>query len=194
VTSSQGLVTIPEVTRMLVEASVSEADVHRVLVGQSATVLLEAFPGLRLAGHVTRVGTLARSSAERPLDDKRFDLIVELDASPAELRPEMTARVDVLLGERRDVLLLPVNAVFERQGQRVCHVLGPNGTEAVAVQLGESNDLFVEVTSGVREGDRVALTDVASSTPPPSAGATGRVVNPAVGGKFQSTGGSLNPR
>jgi multidrug efflux pump subunit AcrA (membrane-fusion protein) len=194
VTSSQGLVTIPEVTRMLVEASVSEADVHRVLVGQSATVLLEAFPGLRLAGHVTRVGTLARSSAERPLDDKRFDLIVELDSSPAELRPEMTARVDVLLGERRDVLLLPVNAVFERQGQRVCHVLGPNGTEAVAVQLGESNDLFVEVTSGVREGDRVALTDVASSTPPASAGATGRVVNPAVSGKFQSTGGSLNPR
>jgi HlyD family secretion protein len=163
VTVSQGLVTLPEVNRMLVEASVSEGDLHRVQPGQRATIFLEAFPDLRLTGSVTRVGTLASLSAERAIEDKRFDLIVELDPTDAELRPEMTARADVLLGERSGVLLLPVNAVFQRQGLPVCHVVGPFGIETRAVQLGEPSDLVVEVVSGLREGERVALTDVANS-------------------------------
>src|SRR5262249_55420781 len=135
VTSSQGLVTIPEVKRMLVEASVPEADVHRLHAGQPANVRLDAFPDVRLSGKVTRVGTLARVSSERPFEDKRFDVIVELDPSDADLRPEMTARVDVLVGERKDVLLIPVNAVFERQGLTVCHVLRALRTETRQVEL-----------------------------------------------------------
>jgi len=85
---------------------------------------LEAFPALRLTGKVTRVGTLARSSVDRPFDEKRFDLIVELTRATPDLRPEMTARADIVLGDRPGVLLVPVNAVFERQGVLVCHVLG----------------------------------------------------------------------
>ena len=64
------------------------------------SVRLEAFPDLRLTGKVARVGTLASSSIDRPLDDKRFDLIVELDPTTAELRPEMTARADIVVGTR----------------------------------------------------------------------------------------------
>ena len=55
-----------------------------------ATMRVEAFPDLRLTGKVTRVGTLASASAARPFDDKRFDLIITLDPTTAELRPEMT--------------------------------------------------------------------------------------------------------
>ena len=172
VTGSLGLVTIPEVNSMLVEASLSEADVHRVQPGQGATVALEAFPDLRLTGKVARVGTLARSSADRPFEEKRFDLVVELDRSDAELRPEMTARVDILLGEHANVLLLPVNAVFDRQGQFVVNLIGPLGIEARPVGLGQSSDTFVEVVSGLKDGDRVSLTDVggspSSSAPPPT--------------------------
>ena len=193
VTSSQGLLTIPEVDRMLVEATASEADVHRLQTGQGAAVFLEAFPGLRLTGHVTRVGTLARSAAERAIDDKRFDLIVELDPSPADLRPEMTARVDVFMGERRDALLVPVNAVFERDGVTVCHVVRPFGVETRAVQLGESDDAVVEVISGVTEGERVALTEVAGTPrPAPSATSVGSAtsgVSPQLKGI-----GSVQPR
>ena len=194
VTGSQGLVTIPEVDRMLIEASVSEADVHRVRVGQRAAIFLEAFPGLRLAGRVTRVGTLASSSADRPLDDKRFDLIVELESSSADVRPEMTARVDVLLGERPGVLLLPVNAVFEHDGVTVSHVVGPFGVETRLVQLGESDEALVEVISGLREGERVGLIDVANARrPEPSAPSGGRM-KPGFTPQLEQGGGSLQPR
>jgi multidrug resistance efflux pump len=185
VTSSQGLVTIPEVNRMLVETSVGEAEVHRVKPGQPAVIRLEAFPALRLTGKVVRVGTLASSSINRPLEDKRFDLILAIDPTDAELRPEMTARADIVVGTRTGVLLAPVTAVFEREGQFVMHRLARTGIETRVVTLGDSNDSSVEVTSGLDEHDRVLLSD-AGAAPAPSPAA------PALGP--QEGGGALQPR
>jgi HlyD family secretion protein len=195
VTGSQGLLTIPEVSRMLVEASATEADVHRVRPGQSATIRLEAFPDVELTGKVTRVGTLARAASDRPLEDKRFDIVVEVEPTDADLRPEMTARVDLSLGERPDVLLVPINAVFERQGLPVCHVVGRFGTDTRLVQIGESNDAFVEVVAGLREGERVGLQDVGGSTTPvalPAATASGPKSQVPPG--FKSSTSPLAPR
>jgi HlyD family secretion protein len=169
VTGSQGLVTIPGVNRMLVDASVTEADVHRLHPGLPAEIRLEAFPDLRLTGKVSRIGTLARASAERQTEDKRFDLIVDLDPTDVELRPEMTARADILLGERAGVLLVPINAVFERQGVLICLVVHALGVESRPVELGESSDVAVEVLSGLKEGERVALVDVSSPAAPAQA-------------------------
>jgi len=171
--TSQGLVTTPEVNRMLVEASVGEAEVHRVRPGQTALVRLEAFPNLRLTGKVIRVGTLASSSIDRPLDEKRFDLVVELDPTEAELRPEMTARADIVTGNRDGVLLVPVNAVFDQQGTYVAHVAGLSGIETRPVELGESNDRVVEVLAGLREGERVLLNEPETAAAAPEAAARG---------------------
>jgi HlyD family secretion protein len=174
VTGSQGLITIPEVNRMLLESSVSEAAVHRVQPGQPAAVRVEAFPDLRLDGRVTRVGTLARASADRPFEDKRFDLVVELDPTQADLRPEMTARADIVVGTRTSVLLVPVSAIFEQRGTAICHVVNSFGIETRQVDLGESNGLVVEVVAGLREGDRVSLIDPGKSgTPAEAAGGAG---------------------
>jgi RND family efflux transporter MFP subunit len=171
VTASHGLVTIPEVQRMVVESSVREADVHRVRAGQAATVRLDAFPDVVLKGRVSRVGTLARAAPERVFEDKRFDLVVELDAAPGELRPEMTARVDVLVDERKDVLLVPVAAVFEEGGAMVCRRRGPFGTETRRVEVGETDEQWVEVRSGLREGDHVVLAGAEVGPAPPAAAA-----------------------
>jgi multidrug resistance efflux pump len=181
VTESQGIVTIPEVTRMLVDASVSEADVQRLHAGQSARIVLEAFRDKQLTGKVIRVGTLARSSADRSFEDKRFDVIVEVDPTDVELRPEMTARVDIQVGERSSVLLLPVNAIFERQGLPVVHVQRRFGIETRTVQIGQSSDTLVEVVAGVAEGERVALRDVLDSDVQPTAPAGGSALVPSAG-------------
>lgn len=161
VTPSQGLLTIPEVDRMLADTSLREADVHRVKPGQAATIGLEAYPDLQLTGTVLTVGTVARTSPDRPYDGKRFDVVVDIDAHGADLRPEMTATVRIHVTERADALMVPVNAVFERGGRRVVHVVGSRGIETRPVALGQSNELYVEVLEGLREGERVRLSDVA---------------------------------
>lgn len=166
--ATQGIVTIPEVNRMLVEASISESEVHRVKTGQPAEIRVEAFPDLKLTGKVTRVGTLASSSVNRPFDDKRFDLVITLDPTSADLRPEMTIRADVVVGTRTNVLMVPVTAIFNNQGTRVVYVTGATGTEMRPVDLGESNDRMVEIVAGLREGERVSLS-------PPNAAGTATV-------------------
>jgi multidrug efflux pump subunit AcrA (membrane-fusion protein) len=155
--ATQGIVTIPEVNRMQVEATVSEAEVHRVRAGQPAEIRVEAFPDLTLTGKVTRVGTLAATSPTRPFDDKRFDLIIELDPTTAELRPEMSIRADVIVGTRSNVLMIPVTAVFNHQGTRVAYLVSATGVTMRPLELGESNDRMVEVVAGLQPGDRVSL-------------------------------------
>ena len=182
--ASQGVITIPEVSRMRVETSVSESDVHRVTPGQPVTVRVEAFPNLMLTGKVSRVGTLAGSSINRPFEDKRFDVTVDLDATTAELRPEMTARADIVVGNSQGVVLVPVTAVFDRQGTFVTYIVGPTGrAERRQVQLGASNGQQVQIAAGVEAGERVMLVEppgAASEAPAPFATAAprGNVLQP----------------
>lgn len=165
VTASQGVVTVSEVAHMLMDGSISESQVHRIKPGQEARVRVEAFPDARLTGKVLGVGTLASASAFRPLEDKRFDLVIELEPSAVDLRPEMTARADVVVGTRESVLLVPVTAVFERQGAFISYLRGERGIETRPVDLGESNDVDVEVLAGLNEGDRLLLTPPRSAAP-----------------------------
>jgi RND family efflux transporter MFP subunit len=166
VTETPGIVTVADVDRMLVEASVGEADVHRVAVGQTVTIVLEALRDQRFPGKITRVGTVAHASIERPLEDKRFDLIAEIDRPDPQLKPEMTARVDVNLGERRGVLLIPAPSVFEDQGVPTVHVVRAFEVQNRMVQLGESTSTEVEVLAGLTEGERILLTEAPRSPRP----------------------------
>jgi hypothetical protein len=84
----------------------------------------------------------------------------------------MTGRADVTVGARDDVLLLPVNAIFDQQGTLVAHVVGTTGAETRRVALGESNDAVVEVVSGVREGEKVLLSAPAAGAAQPAPGTT----------------------
>ena len=69
----------------------------------------------------------------------------------------MTARVDILVGERRDVVRLPINAVFERDDRTAINVLRGGRIEPRLVELGEQNRRFVEVLAGVTQGEHVLL-------------------------------------
>lgn len=191
VTASQTIITIPEVNRMLLQALVNEGDVHKLQVGQPAAIRLEAFPALRITGKVVGVGTVANSNSDRPREDKRFDLIVELDSADPGIRPQMTARADIDLGERPNVLLIPVNAVFEHDGLPVAHVSHRWSTDTRPVQLGESNGLYVEVVSGLNEGDRVRLDDVAVQGSGGGDSAGGKALSPMPVGKKRDP---LSPR
>jgi len=161
VTPSQGLITIPEVARMLADTSLREADLHRVHPGQAAFVTLEAYPDARLSGRVVSVGTVARLAPDRPADGKRFDVVVDVDPSQLDLRPEMTARVEMRVADLDQAIVVPINAVVTSRDGAVVFVVSSGRVEKRAVVLGSSNDVLVEVRSGVKEGERVRLLDAA---------------------------------
>jgi HlyD family secretion protein len=162
VTASQGLITISDVARMTVESSVREADVHLLRPGQPTTIALDAAPGLKLTGRVGRVGVLAYAPVDRPYDEKRYDVTIDVDPSRADLQPEMTARVEMLVAERPNALLLPVAAILETDGHP--SVVPARGwrRSPVPVALGRTDGYLVEILGGLAKGTRVRLLPATS--------------------------------
>jgi RND family efflux transporter MFP subunit len=156
VSSTQGLVTIPEVERMLVDTSVREGDLWRVHAGQAVSVAVDAFPSMRLTGHVLAIGTVG-NAAERPFDEKRFGVTVAVDAAGRELRPDMTARAAISVAERRQVLTVPVAALSKNGDAWTVTVVRGWGTESRLVTVGENDGFQLEILSGLKEGERVSL-------------------------------------
>lgn len=170
VTASQGLITIPEVDRMLVETSVRESDLWRVEIGQRVTVSVDAYPDLQLDGAVESIGTLGQPGSGQAFDEKRFTLTIALDGGPRSLRPEMTARARIVVAERPQVVAVPSAALSRDEAGWFVTVLRGARRARQAVTPGESDGLFVEITDGLEEGDRVSLTG-----PLPRADGSGRV-------------------
>jgi HlyD family secretion protein len=164
--ANQPLVILPDISRMVVETRVRETDVHKVERNQKVEVRVEAYPDLRLTGAVALIGTLAQEEKDRR-GAKFFSVTIEIRESEPRLRPGMTARVEIQVEERRQALSVPLEAVFERDGQSVVYLPGrrPRPREVV---LGPSNADFVVVEKGLARGERVLLRD--PSLGPPDTG------------------------
>ena len=95
--ANQPLLILPDVSRMVVETSVRETDVHKLERNQRVDVRVQAYPDLRLTGTVSLVGTLAQAEKERR-GAKFFAVTVQMNESEPRLRPGMTARVEIHVG------------------------------------------------------------------------------------------------
>jgi HlyD family secretion protein len=156
--ANQPLLILPDISRMVVETKVRETDIHKVERNQGVKVRVQAYPDLKLTGVVTLVGTLAQEEKERR-GAKFFGVTIQIEGSEARLRPGMTAQVEIEVQERPRALFVPLQAVFEREGRSLCYVVRRGRLQAQDVVTGPSNQDFVVIETGLREGDRVALRD-----------------------------------
>ena len=90
----------------------------------------------------------------------KYDTIIELPADDG-LKPGMSAEVEIIMAIHKDVLMIPVAAVVETDKGEFCWVQTKNDEERRPLKLGDSNDVFVVVESGLKEGDQVILNPIA---------------------------------
>jgi RND family efflux transporter MFP subunit len=156
----QAIISLPDTSNMGVRVNVHESALDKVKVGQSAAIKVDAFPDLPLRGKVVKVATIP-NQANRWMnpDTKVYTTEVSLEGAPSTLRPGMSAKVEILVLEVASTLSVPVQAVAGRPGAPTVHVEGPKGvfTER-PVATGPSNDRFVAIEDGLREGERVLLS------------------------------------
>jgi HlyD family secretion protein len=159
--ANQPLLILPDISTMIVETQIRETDIHKVVENQKVSVAVAAYPDLALTGQVTLVGTLAQEQRDRR-GAKFFGVTIQVNESDPRLRPGMTARVEILVEEHADVVYVPLEAVFEREGRTVCYVARRGSLRAREVLLGPSNQDFVMVREGLRAGEWVSLRDPAA--------------------------------
>ncbi len=160
----RSLLTIADLSQLVVRIELNQIDVAQVRLGQRVTLSLDALPGVQCSAKITEIAPASVKLPGKELEV--FPVQALLDRADPRIKPGMTADVRIHVLERPNVLSLPLEAV-RREGDkaRVTRVLeddaGPR-TEQIEVVLGVRSDRSVEISSGLAEGDRV-LIDPASA-------------------------------
>ena len=156
-TDSKGaVVSMADMRTLEVEADVAESSLAKIQVGQPAEIALDALPGVRFRGRISRmVPTIDRAKAT-VMTKVRFD---EIDPR---VLPEMSAKVSFLSQEvtpEQQKPLLAVNpaAVVQRDGRAVLFVVRDDRAVAVPVKEGAKFSDLVAITGDVKAGDRAVL-------------------------------------
>ena len=172
----QALMTILADGKLAVNVKVHKASVNRIQRGQTARIVLNGFPNRGYSGRVQKVLVVPDTlNAGRMPDPKDFNVIVSIDNPPADLKPGMSARVEILIAKLTDVLAAPVQAVATVNGRQVCYVAGKGGAEPRVVKTGLSNADYVEITGGLEPGEKVLLRAPAAVGPAPAVSAAAAV-------------------
>ena len=178
---STSLITMQSATLFQVVATVDELDIVNVEVGQQVQVEIDAYDGETFSGTVERisgVGTVSGGVAT-------YEVTVVLDED-ARLKDGMTASIEIVVADKQDVLLVPVEAISTSNGQK--YVTLSTGL-STTVTTGVSSDEYVEVLSGVSEGDSVLITRTSSDSGSATTGYSGRGGNGGGMGGMSGMGG-----
>ena len=154
--------TLSDMSRMFVLAAVDESDIGKVKLDQVVNVSVDAYPGKLFEGKVVRIATRGVNVSNVVTFEVKIEII---DKKRSLLKPEMTANVQVVVARRDDVLVVPTKAVNRKQGKgkaTVTIVSGETSTEQ-PVELGLTDGEKWEVTSGLTEGQTVAVRNEVAS-------------------------------
>lgn len=153
----QPIITIPDMTQMSVKVKVHESYIQKITKGLKAKIQVDAFPEKKLVGEVTKVALLPDSQNRWMNPDlKVYQTTVSVEGTHPWLKPGMSAKVEILVKELDDVLYVPLQAIAENNGKQFCSVMD-GGTELREVEIGDFNDEFIEIKTGLKEGEDVVL-------------------------------------
>ena len=154
----QAIITIPDTTKMSVKVKIHETYIKKVEKGQKAKITVDAFPDKVLEGEVMKVGVLPDSQNRWMNPDLKVYLTtIRIDGTHDWIKPGMTAKVEIMVKRLPDVVYVPLQAVVPEEGKQFCYLMAGGKQQRTLVEAGDFTDEFIEVKSGIKEGDRVCL-------------------------------------
>jgi len=157
----QHILSLPNLTMMQVKTAVHESVLNQIKLGLPATIRVQPFQNRTFTGTLKSLAVLPDQSGAMSSDTKVYETIVTIDQEVEHLKPGMSAVVEIHIDRLKDVLSVPVQAVVQIQDDSWCYVELDGNAERRIVQLGRTNDKFVEIREGLQEGDRVVLNPMA---------------------------------
>ncbi len=149
----QTILRLPDLSRMRAKVAVHEAKIDQLRAGMRARIRVQDH---EFQGAVVSVANRPETSWFMATS-KKYPVKVDIDGKSKDLRPGMTAEVEILVDHLQGVISLPVAALAEKAGQVYCCVKKGTALERRSVTLGEGDDKFVEIKAGVNVGEEVVL-------------------------------------
>ncbi len=169
---------IADLKKMVVKSNINEVDIAKFKLGQSAEIRLDALPYDQYAGSIIKIAPQAITENNA----KVFPVEISINADGQTVKPGMTANVSILADSRKDVLVIPIRAVFSNdKNQDIVYLASDKKTAepkekkgkkdakpqvsgvATPVKLGTNDLQNVEVIEGLKEGDKILLNEPQTS-------------------------------
>lgn len=151
------LFTMADLTRLYVSAMVDETDIGRVKSGQKSSITVDAYPEKMFEGAVLRIAPKGRVESAVTI----FDVIIEvLDRDRDILRPMMSANVEILYDIKKNRLLAPSELVKLKGASSGVNKVVNEKIIWTPVTIGASDGIKTEISGAIKEGDRIALSDI----------------------------------
>ena len=170
------ILTIADMSKKQILAKVDETDIGSVKVGQNATFTVDTYTGKTFTARVSKISqtdvtnswntnSSSSSSSSSSASVVYYYVVLDVDDPENLLLPAMTARVDIVTSEKDSALVVPISALkTDTKGSYVILNL-PDGTkENRYVSTGIYSDEYVEIESGLTDGDKVVITYKAKSS------------------------------
>ena len=164
------LLQVADLSHVLVRAFVDEPDVGRLQIGQKVEVTWDAVPGRLWTGAVNSVPATVKRSGNRNVGETTC----LIDNQDLRLLPNINVGVTIVVAEHRSVLTLQRDALHIEDNKPYVYRIVDNRLKRQTIEFSLQNLTRVEITSGLSEGDAVAMP--AEETKPLSDGAPVKVV------------------
>jgi HlyD family secretion protein len=155
--SGAGIAELPDLSSVRMALRVDEADRARLTVNGLARVRVDAVPDRELEGRIKEISLVATPDFTSFPPVRNFDVIVTLTESDPRLRSGMSATARLELDRIERTLLVPSNAVFERNGANIVYVVAGGSLEPRPVTIERRGRDRVALAAGVEAGTRIAL-------------------------------------
>jgi len=132
--------------------------ITRVKEGLKAEITLDALPGESFSGKVKSVSPVA-DSEQRWLNPnlKVYHTEITIEGNHPNLKPGMSTEVRVIVDEIKDVVMVPLQAVTTHGDESICFVMNSGRPAKRVIETGDYNDKYIEIVSGLTEGEKVIL-------------------------------------
>jgi HlyD family secretion protein len=159
VRNRQELIKLPDISRLKVNIKVHESQVSLVRPGLAALVVLDSMPDTPFRGVVQKVAPLPDSQMRFGNPNlKVYNTEVYITDKLPGVKPGVSARAEIIVTNLANVLPVPIHAVTTLKGRPVVYVVNGPKPKPQPVEVGLFNTKFIEIASGVKEGDRLLLS------------------------------------
>jgi HlyD family secretion protein len=136
------IMVVSDLSRMQVRADVDETDIVNMRIGQKTKISVDAAPETTFAGTVTEIGNTAKRSITSTVEGQtNFEVVVVFDHTVPQVRPGMTADVDIDTGTHAKVLTVPIQAVVVRTQRELDRAAkGARAVKRKATSMGADDD------------------------------------------------------
>lgn len=149
------IATLPDMSTVITETYVKEIDIAKIQLNDSVRITIDALPDKVFLGHVIKIATIGED--HKDFDMKAFKVVIRFEESHKELKPGMSSNNDIIISSLKDQLLIPVAAVFAKEGKKIVYVKRDGDVQELPIVPTGENEQFVAVEKDIQEGDIVLL-------------------------------------